>query len=164
MSASSCSPPSKRAKTTIPESMQATDNDNNAAASYAMPSSSVQDLENGNKDGNARDASMLSNEPSHRNGRPKPSTKTAALTDAERMHRNKMKRIRKKPVDAGGLEETMFFEAVHLLGKELTDEAVSSGEDYRERFGKLEEIELEVVAMSSHGGFLALQREYGKTR
>ena len=56
-----------------------------------------------------------------------------------------------KPAESGGLEEIMFYEAMSLLGRDLVNQIVKDGQDYRERFGKLEEIEVEVVALSSHG-------------
>lgn len=56
-----------------------------------------------------------------------------------------------KPPDSGGMEEVMFYEAQSLLGVDTVATAVGNGLDYRQRFDKLEEIELDIVAMSSHG-------------
>lgn len=59
-----------------------------------------------------------------------------------------------KPVESGGLEEIMYFEAIRLLGKDTVEAAVKEETDYRMRFDHLAEVELEIVAMSSHGEFL----------
>jgi hypothetical protein len=63
----------------------------------------------------------------------------------------KLRKRKVKAADPGGLEETMYFEAIHLLGRDIVETAVKEDQDYRERFGKLEEIELDVIAISSHG-------------
>ena len=65
--------------------------------------------------------------------------------------KGKSRKRKIKPVESGGLEDTMFREALYLLGTDMVYTAIEDGRDYYERFGRLEEIELEVIAMSSHG-------------
>ena len=56
-----------------------------------------------------------------------------------------------KKTTSGGQEEVMFYEAIDLLGKDVVDHAVDEDRDYAARFERFHEIELDVVAMSSHG-------------
>ncbi|CAD6576365.1 MAG: tRNA(m5U54)methyltransferase [Cyphobasidiales sp. Tagirdzhanova-0007] len=73
--------------------------------------------------------------------------------------KGKSRKRKIKPVESGGLEDTMFREALYLLGTDMVYTAIEDGRDYYERFGRLEEIELEVIAMSSHGEGLAVPAE-----
>ena len=89
---------------------------------------------------------------------PKPaqsaSGKEAKSTGKGRNNKKQGKR-KIKPVESGGLEDIMYYEAVRLLGKETVDNAVKEETDYRVKFDRLEEVELEIVAMSSHGTVLS---------
>lgn len=66
-----------------------------------------------------------------------------------------LKRNKGKAADreGGTLEEVMFYEAIELLGRPRVEEllAADDTDGYRDRFTKFEEVELEVVAISSHG-------------
>jgi len=75
-----------------------------------------------------------------------------------------LKRNKGKAADreGGSLEEVMFYEAVALLGQAKVDEMLAGGvtdDGYLERFERFETVELEVVAMSSHGEGLAITEE-----
>lgn len=82
---------------------------------------------------------------------PGPAQLSTARGNAQGKNGQKQSKRKTKPVDAGGLEEIMFYEARRLLGKETVDKAVERETDYRARFDRLQEIALEIVAMSSHG-------------
>lgn len=56
-----------------------------------------------------------------------------------------------KKTTSGGQEEVMFYEATDLLGKDVVDQAIDEDRDYAARFERFHEIELDIVAMSSHG-------------
>ena len=143
-----------------------------AEASYALPSSRDAVLSTSEP---RRDASMLP-------GPPLASSSSAPVKDGSDTkdtvaNKKKGKHSRKEPrapgqgkkskstkkvggrkvkvPDSGGLEEVMHHEAVELLGADLCAAAQEDESEYRQRFEYLSEVELEVIAMSSHGGLQA---------
>ena len=137
--ATSSPPPSKRIKMDPNESA--------ATTSYALPSSSVDTKGQGSSAGE-KDASMLSV--------PKPAAQSPSGKAAKSKGKGKNKKQGKrtiKPVESGGLEEIMYYEAIRLLGKDVVEKAVKEETDYRMKFEHLQQVELEVVAMSSHGAY-----------
>ena len=147
-----------------------------AEASYALPST-TDALSSSNSD-IAKDASMLPGAPL---ASPSATSASAAVNDgsdtkdtAATANKKKGKHSRKEPrapgqgktsrstkkvggrkvkvPASGGLEEVMHHEAVELLGADLCAAAQADESEYRQRFQYLSEIELEVIAMSSHGG------------
>lgn len=96
---------------------------------------------------------------------PLASTSTAPVGDVATSkpkpvkQKNKLKKKKKKPVESGGLEDIMFYEVKRLLGTEKVEAAVQADQDYIEKFEHLEEVELEVVDISSHGEGLALNHD-----
>lgn len=142
------SPPSKRTK--LDQSV-----DMNGDTSHAMPSSS---LTRPTSPGMDKDASML---PIPTPASPQASTSAApagnlATSKQPVKPKNKHKKKKKKPVESGGLEDIMFYEVKRLLSPDIVQAAVAGGQDYIEKFDHLEEVELEVVDMSSHGEGLAI--------
>lgn len=142
------SPASKRTKLEQPVDM-------NGDTSHALPASSVARPTSPEAD---KDVSML---PIPKLASPVASTSTgnSVATGKPVKQKNKVKKKKKKPVESGGLEDIMFYEVKRLLPRDLVEAAVSEGQDYIEKFDHLEEVELEVVDMSSHGEGLALNDE-----
>lgn len=139
------SPASKRTKLEQPVDM-------NGNTSHALPANSIVRPTSPGVD---KDASML---PIPKPASPIASTSggNSVATSKPVKQKNKInKKKKKKPVESGGLEDIMFYEVKRLLPQDLVNKAVSEGQDYIEKFDHLQEVELEVVDMSSHGEGLA---------
>lgn len=143
------SPPSKRTKLDDQHEQQIP----TSIISHAIPAGTLNG-ENGSNSDNTHDASML----------PIPEASTSKVqliatksTNGQSQSASKVKKAHKKknkkrkPVDSGGLEDTMFHEAIRLLGRDKVNAIVEAEQDYDDKFEHLQEVELEIVDMSSHG-------------
>ena len=63
--------------------------------------------------------------------------------------KKRFKNAKAKKVKPGGVEEVLRFDIIELLGKDLVDR--SEGEKLAPKYEHLSQVEVDIVALSSHG-------------